>query len=191
MQCRFPLPEEIDPASAFWWTLWWTFSSTSASFLSAWSCRHLSRPCVSAGLQPDRTCWCEALKVLQRSQNCYKPLVEAFRTQEGVVCSPNEETEPSLWQFHRTLPSWLLGSQHPPKLSATPAAPVPQTSFWAPPTQSRWPLQYSHLPLTIGWVGCSIRDLPAIWTSSLAPKEVEIILIPSNLLMLTADLKFD
>ncbi len=49
------------------------FSSTSASFLSSWSCYHLSRPCVSAVLQPDRTCWSEALMVPQRSQDCSVP----------------------------------------------------------------------------------------------------------------------
>ncbi len=49
------------------------FSSTSASFLITWSCRHLSRPGVSAVLQPDRTCWSEALMVPQRLQDCSVP----------------------------------------------------------------------------------------------------------------------
>ncbi len=81
------------------------FSSTSASFLSTWSCRHLSRPCVSAVLQPDRTCWSEALMVPQRSQDCSVPSHWwRFLGLGSVVCCPNEETEPSLWQFPELCP---------------------------------------------------------------------------------------
>ncbi len=34
-----------------------------------------------------------------------KPLVEVFRAREGVACCPDEETEPSLWQFPELCPA--------------------------------------------------------------------------------------
>lgn len=43
-------------------------STTSASFLSTWSCCHLNQPHERAALQHARVCWREAVMVPQRSQ---------------------------------------------------------------------------------------------------------------------------
>ncbi len=180
------MPEEVDPASTLYWTLVVCLLPTFLQHCSSQFQEHLVMP-------PSEPILCQCCSAAQQNMLewgidgptefagllCTKPLMEVFRAQKGVVCCPNEEAEPVA--VARTLLSWLLGSRHPPKLTA---APVLQTSLWAPPAKSWWPLQQqgpsspSCLPWILGWVARSIWGLPAL--SGPCPRFVYVAVFPSS-----------
>ncbi len=145
------MPEEVDPAS----TLYWTVVCLLPTFL-----QHCSSQFQEHLVMPPEPTRCQCCSTAQQNMLewgidgptefagllCTKPLMEVFTAQKGVVCCPNEETEPSLWQLlelcsadcsaHDTLQtksflSFLLALDHRMggSLHLRPACPV-----WTMPT---------------------------------------------------------
>ncbi len=118
------MPEDVDPASTLYWTLVVCLLPTFLQHCSSQFQEHVVMP-------PSEPIRCQCCSAAQQNMLewgidgptefagllCTKPL-EVFRAQKGVVCCPNEETEPSLWQLlelcsadcsaRDTLQSWPL-----------------------------------------------------------------------------------